>query len=77
MSNTTIENRGKVVSGYNTMWYLGESLSPIIFQFIIVATSYSVVFLIGGVAFFALLTIPITLLILFYTRKKQQTAASM
>ncbi len=77
VSNTTIENRGKVVSGYNTMWYLGESLSPIIFQFIIVATSYSVVFLIGGVAFFALLTIPITLLILFYTRKKQQTAASM
>lgn len=76
VSNTTVENRGKVVSGYNTMWYIGESLSPIFFQFIIVATSYSVVYLIGGISFFALLAVPITLLIMLYTKKKQPTANS-
>jgi len=72
VSNTTIKNRGKVVSGYNTMWYVGESLSPIIFQFIIVATSYSVAYLIGGISFFVLLAVPITLMIVYYTKKKQQ-----
>ncbi|MGC9778690.1 MAG: MFS transporter [Candidatus Heimdallarchaeota archaeon] len=54
VSNTSIKNRGKVVSGYNTMWYIGESLSPIIFQPIILATCYSAVFLIGSIGFFVL-----------------------
>ncbi|HUT80060.1 MAG TPA: MFS transporter [Candidatus Bathyarchaeia archaeon] len=71
VSNTTPKNRGKVVSGYNTMWYIGESLSPIIFQFVIIATSYSFVYLLGGIIFFVLLVIPVTLLILFYTKRKQ------
>jgi len=69
VSNTTAKNRGKVVSGYNTMWYIGESLSPIVFQPIILVTSYSAVFLIGSIGFFVLLIIPITLLILHYTKK--------
>jgi len=69
VSNTTAKNRGKVVSGYNTMWYIGESLSPIIFQPIILATSYSAVFLIGGIGFFILLGIPLTLLILHYAKR--------
>ncbi len=69
VNNTTAKNRGKVVSGYNTMWYIGESLSPIVFQPIIVATSYSAAFLIGSIGFFVLLVIPITLLILHYTKK--------
>ncbi len=68
VSNTTVKNRGKVVSGYNTMWYIGEALSPIVFQPIILATSYSAVFLIGGIGFFVLLVIPLTLLILHYTK---------
>ncbi|MBN1328932.1 MAG: MFS transporter [Candidatus Heimdallarchaeota archaeon] len=71
VSNTTSKNRGKVVSGYNTMWYIGESLSPIIFQPIIIATSYSIVYLIGGIVFFSLLVIPVTLLILYNIKKKQ------
>ena len=72
VSNTTTKNRGKVVSGYNAMWYTGEALSPFIFEPVREATSYSTIFLIAGVVYFALLIIPIALLIIYYTNKKQQ-----
>ena len=71
ISNTSPENRGKIVSGYNTMWYIGEALSPIVFESVILATSYSFVFLIGGIGFLALLAFPITLLVRFYIKKNQ------
>ena len=71
-NNTTSKNRGKIVSGYNAMWYIGEALSPIVFEPIIVGTSYSTAFLIGGIVYFCLLVIPLTLLIVHIANKKKK-----
>jgi len=70
VNNTTSKNRGRIVSGYNAMWYIGEALSPIVFEPIIRSTSYSTAFLIGGIVYFCVLIIPITLLILHLINKK-------
>jgi len=43
-NNTTSKNRGKIISGYNAMWYIGEALSPIVFEPVIRSTSYSTLF---------------------------------
>ena len=69
-NNTTSKNRGKIVSGYNAMWYIGEALSPIVFEPIIRNTSYSTAFLIGGIIYFCVLIIPITLLVVHLVNKK-------
>ena len=70
VNNTTSKNRGRIVSGYNAMWYIGEALSPIVFEPIIRSTSYSTAFLIGGIVYFCVLIIPITLLIFHLVNKK-------
>jgi len=69
-NNTTSKNRGKIISGYNAMWYIGEALSPIVFEPIINKTSYSSAFLIGGIIYFCVLVIPIALLIVHLVNKK-------
>ncbi|MHA1188750.1 MAG: MFS transporter, partial [Candidatus Heimdallarchaeota archaeon] len=69
-NNTTSKNRGKIISGYNAMWYLGEALSPIVMEPIIRRTSYSTAFLIGGIIYFCVLVIPIALLIVHLVNKK-------
>jgi len=69
-NNTTSKNRGKIISGYNAMWYIGEALSPIVFEPIIRRTSYSTAFLIGGIVYFCVLIIPIALLIVHLVNKK-------
>jgi len=69
-NNTTSKNRGKIISGYNAMWYIGEALSPIVFEPVIRSTSYSTAFLIGGIIYFCVLIIPIALLIVHLINKK-------
>ncbi|NHJ49568.1 MAG: MFS transporter, partial [Asgard group archaeon] len=69
-NSTTSKNRGKIISGYNAMWYIGEALSPIVFEPIIRNTSYSSAFLIGGIVYFSVLIIPLALLIVYLVNKK-------
>jgi MFS family permease len=67
---TTSKNRGKIISGYNALWYIGEALSPIVFEPIIRNTSYSTAFLIGGIVYFSVLIIPIILLVISLANKR-------
>jgi MFS family permease len=69
-NSTTSKNRGKIISGYNAMWYIGEALSPIVFEPLIRNTSYSTAFLIGGIVYFCALIIPLVLLVVSFVRKK-------
>jgi MFS family permease len=67
---TTSKNRGRIISGYNALWYIGEALSPIVFEPIIRNTSYSTAFKIGGIVYFSVLIIPIVLLVVYLVNKK-------
>ncbi|NPD90699.1 MAG: MFS transporter [Asgard group archaeon] len=69
-NSTTSKNRGRIISGYNAMWYIGEALSPIVFEPIIRKTSYSTAFFIGGIVYFCALIIPLLLLIVYLVNKK-------
>jgi len=66
--------RGRALSILNGTLYLGAFLSPIINDPILQRTSYSMIFMIGSVVFFSLITIPVSLLFLNYVQKKQDSS---
>ncbi|HUT80757.1 MAG TPA: MFS transporter [Candidatus Bathyarchaeia archaeon] len=71
INNTAEKSRGRLFSGYNSMLYLGQFISPIIFEPIINVTDMSTMFLIGGIIYLTTILVPIIILITFYLRKKK------
>jgi MFS family permease len=63
VSNTLEDRRGIIFSGYNAMLYLGQFLSPIVFEPIINATSLGTIFLVGSLVLFGLVMIPTSIVL--------------
>ena len=62
--------RGRALSILNAIIYLGAFLSPLINDSILQRTNYPTIFMIGGLVFFSLIVIPMTLFILDFTKQR-------
>jgi MFS family permease len=75
--HTPTRLRGRVVGIFVMMLYLGQFLSPFIAQPIKgPQMDISLLFLVGGIAIFVLLAMPITLLIINYVNNKKSAKDS-